>query len=61
MSVRRLVAALRPDRRQERCEQGVGEIGQVGVAAVIANAVFHGTGRRFRELPIAVELVMATR
>jgi xanthine dehydrogenase YagR molybdenum-binding subunit len=39
--------------------KGVGEIGQVGVAAAIANAVFHATGRRIRELPIAAELVMA--
>ena len=38
--------------------KGVGEIGQVGVAAAIANAVFHATGRRVRELPMAPELVM---
>ena len=38
--------------------KGVGEIGQVGAAAAIANAVFHATGRRVRELPIAAELVM---
>jgi xanthine dehydrogenase YagR molybdenum-binding subunit len=38
--------------------KGVGEIGQVGVAAAIANAVFHATGRRVRELPISPELVM---
>ena len=38
--------------------KGVGEIGQVGVAAAIANAVFHATGRRIRELPLAAELVM---
>jgi len=38
--------------------KGVGEIGQVGVAAAIANAVFHATGRRIRELPMAAELVM---
>jgi xanthine dehydrogenase YagR molybdenum-binding subunit len=38
--------------------KGVGEIGQVGVAAAIANAVFHATRRRVRELPIAPELVM---
>jgi xanthine dehydrogenase YagR molybdenum-binding subunit len=35
--------------------KGAGEIGQVGLAAAIANAVFHATGRRIRELPIAVE------
>jgi xanthine dehydrogenase YagR molybdenum-binding subunit len=38
--------------------KGVGEIGQVGVAAAIANAVFNATGRRIRQLPIAAELVM---
>jgi xanthine dehydrogenase YagR molybdenum-binding subunit len=38
--------------------KGVGEIGQVGTAAAIANAVFHATGRRIRELPMAPELVM---
>jgi xanthine dehydrogenase YagR molybdenum-binding subunit len=38
--------------------KGVGEIGQVGVAAAIANAVYNATGRRVRQLPIAPELVM---
>jgi xanthine dehydrogenase YagR molybdenum-binding subunit len=38
--------------------KGVGEIGQVGTAAALANAVFHATGRRTRELPMAPELVM---
>ena len=38
--------------------KGVGEIGQVGVAAAIANAVFHATGRRIRTLPMTPELVM---
>jgi xanthine dehydrogenase YagR molybdenum-binding subunit len=38
--------------------KGVGEIGQVGVAAAIANAVFHATGRRVPEFPIAAELAM---
>jgi xanthine dehydrogenase YagR molybdenum-binding subunit len=35
--------------------KGVGEIGQVGSSAAIANAVYHATGYRARELPIAVE------
>jgi len=35
--------------------KGVGEIGQVGSGAAIANAVYHATGYRVRELPIAVE------
>jgi xanthine dehydrogenase YagR molybdenum-binding subunit len=38
--------------------KGVGEIGQVGAGAAIANAVFHATGRRVRELPIAPETIM---
>ncbi|TYC02909.1 xanthine dehydrogenase family protein molybdopterin-binding subunit [Micromonospora sp. WP24] len=35
--------------------KGVGEIGIVGAAAAIANAVHHATGRRVRELPITLE------
>jgi xanthine dehydrogenase YagR molybdenum-binding subunit len=35
--------------------KGVGEIGIVGVAAAIANAVFHATGKRIRELPITLD------
>ena len=32
--------------------KGVGEIGVVGTAAAIANAVYHATGKRVRDLPI---------
>lgn len=32
--------------------KGIGEIGIVGTAAAIANAVHHATGRRIRDLPI---------
>lgn len=32
--------------------KGIGEIGIVGVAAALANAVYHATGTRIRELPI---------
>jgi xanthine dehydrogenase YagR molybdenum-binding subunit len=35
--------------------KGVGEIGQVGSSAAIANAIYHATGYRARELPIAIE------
>jgi xanthine dehydrogenase YagR molybdenum-binding subunit len=35
--------------------KGVGEIGIVGVAAAIANAVYHGTGKRVRDLPITLD------
>jgi xanthine dehydrogenase YagR molybdenum-binding subunit len=38
--------------------KGVGEIGIVGTAAAIANAVFHATGKRVRDLPITIEKVM---
>jgi xanthine dehydrogenase YagR molybdenum-binding subunit len=30
----------------------MGELGMVGIAAAIANAVFHATGKRVRDFPI---------
>ena len=38
--------------------KGVGEIGIVGVAAAIANAIYHATGKRVRDLPITLDKVM---
>ena len=38
--------------------KGIGEIGIVGVGAAIANAVFHATGKRVRDLPITIEKMM---
>ena len=38
--------------------KGVGEIGIVGVAAAIANAVYHATGKRVRDLPITIDKLM---
>ncbi|MGJ4917074.1 xanthine dehydrogenase family protein molybdopterin-binding subunit [Bradyrhizobium oligotrophicum] len=38
--------------------KGVGEIGIVGVAAAIANAVYHATGKRIRDLPITLDKVV---
>jgi xanthine dehydrogenase YagR molybdenum-binding subunit len=35
--------------------KGIGEIGIVGTAAAIANAVYHATGKRVRELPIRLD------
>jgi xanthine dehydrogenase YagR molybdenum-binding subunit len=35
--------------------KGIGELGIVGMNAAIANAVYHATGRRVRELPIRTE------
>lgn len=40
--------------------KAVGEIGIVGVAPAIANAVFHATGKRIRDLPITLEKVLET-
>ncbi|WP_030169790.1 xanthine dehydrogenase family protein molybdopterin-binding subunit [Spirillospora albida] len=39
--------------------KGIGEIGIVGAAAAIANAVHHATGARFRDLPITPARVLA--
>jgi xanthine dehydrogenase YagR molybdenum-binding subunit len=41
--------------------KGVGEIGIVGVPAAIANAVYHATGIRVRDLPITIDKVMPGR
>ena len=38
--------------------RGIGEIGIVGAAAAIANAVFHATGRRVRSLPITLDQLL---
>ncbi len=35
--------------------KGLGELGNVGTAAAIANAVYHATGKRIRQLPIRIE------
>jgi xanthine dehydrogenase YagR molybdenum-binding subunit len=39
--------------------KGLGEIGIVGVAAAVANAVYHATGKRVRDLPITLDKVVA--
>jgi xanthine dehydrogenase YagR molybdenum-binding subunit len=39
--------------------KGVGEIGALGVAPAIANAIYHATGRRLRSLPMTPDKVMA--
>ncbi len=40
--------------------RGVGEIGLTGVAAAVANAVYHATGVRVRDLPITLDKLLAT-
>ncbi|RVU12592.1 xanthine dehydrogenase family protein molybdopterin-binding subunit [Methylobacterium oryzihabitans] len=39
--------------------KGLGEIGIVGAAAAVANAVYHATGKRLRELPITIDKILA--
>ena len=38
--------------------KGIGEIGIVGTAAAVANAVFHATGKRVRDLPIRLDRLL---
>jgi xanthine dehydrogenase YagR molybdenum-binding subunit len=38
--------------------KGIGELANVGPAAAIANAVYHATGKRVRELPIRLEKLL---
>jgi xanthine dehydrogenase YagR molybdenum-binding subunit len=40
--------------------KGIGEIGMTGVAAAIANAVYHATGVRIRDLPITLDKLLLT-
>jgi xanthine dehydrogenase YagR molybdenum-binding subunit len=47
-----------PDRFNPIGVKGIGEVGLVGVAAAIANGVFHATGRRIRSLPITVDQLL---
>ncbi len=48
-----------PDTRfNEYGARGIGEIGITGLAAAVANAVYHATGKRIRELPITLDKLM---
>ncbi|MGJ7492450.1 xanthine dehydrogenase family protein molybdopterin-binding subunit [Variovorax sp. ZT4R33] len=38
--------------------KGMGELGMVGIPAAIANAVYHATGKRVRDLPITPEKLL---
>jgi len=47
-----------PDPMTEVGAKGIGELALTGVAAAIANAVFHATGKRIRTLPLSLDKVM---
>ena len=38
--------------------KGIGELGITGAAAAVANAVFHATGKRVRDLPIRLDKLL---
>jgi xanthine dehydrogenase YagR molybdenum-binding subunit len=38
--------------------RGIGELGAVGVAPAIVNAVYHATGKRVRDLPIRIDRLL---
>lgn len=38
--------------------KGLGEIGIIGVAAAVSNAIFHATGTRFRDFPITIDKLL---
>jgi xanthine dehydrogenase YagR molybdenum-binding subunit len=38
--------------------RGIGEIGITGVPAALANAVYHATGTRIRDLPITLDKLL---
>ena len=40
--------------------KGIGEISMVGVSAAVANAVFHATGKRVRDLPLTPDKILGT-
>jgi xanthine dehydrogenase YagR molybdenum-binding subunit len=47
-----------PDDHAPYGARGIGEIGITGAAAAIANAVYHATGKRIRELPITLDKLL---
>ena len=48
-----------PDPMTSLGTKGVGELAIAGIAAAIANAVYHATGTRIRSLPISIEKIFA--
>lgn len=40
--------------------KGLGEVGIIGCAAAISNAIYHATGKRFRDLPITPDKILSS-
>jgi xanthine dehydrogenase YagR molybdenum-binding subunit len=57
-SVEILIIPEQDDRVNDLGIKGIGEIGIVGMNAAVANAVFHATGVRVRDLPIRLEKLL---
>ena len=55
VDIRAMLVPEIDDRVNPAGVKGIGEIGIVGTAAAIANAVYHATGVRVRHLPIRIE------
>jgi len=53
-----IVVDEQDDRTSAIGVKGLGEIGIVGTAAAIANAVHHATGKRIRSLPITIDKIL---
>jgi len=53
-----VVFAGEPDRFNPLGIKGVGEVGLTGIAPAVANAVFHATGKRIRDLPITLDKLL---
>ena len=39
--------------------KGIGEIGIVGTSAALANAIYHATGQRLRDLPLRIDSLVS--
>ena len=52
----------RPDPRLNNMGvKGLGEVAMTGVAAALVNALYHATGRRFRDLPVRLDDMFSDR
>ena len=47
-----------PDPHAPMGAHGIGELGNTGTGAAVANAIFNATGKRVRDLPITLDKLM---